>query len=430
MPTHEHLPVECLGSPTSESPLLLKRDSGFVDDAARIRAEVEVTPEPRSQPEILFEKAGPRKRIFFDPSRTTAALVTCGGLSPGLNNVIRAAYHELSDNYGVQRVLGIRSGFLGLNPESGLEPRVLDRTFVQDIDYLGGTVLGSSRGGQDPAVMVDFLEQRGVDILFCVGGDGTQRGAHAICGELRKRGVRKAVVGIPKTIDNDIPYVGMSFGFVTALEKAAEVIRAAHVEARGAPNGIAVVKVMGRDSGFIAASAAVVSHETDYVLVPEVSFSLEGEEGFLAALERRILRREHAVVVVAEGAGQHLFERRDARRDASGNVLHEDIGPFLCDRIRDYFAGREISISLKYLDPSYLIRSIPANAWDCFLSEQMARQAVHAAMAGKTDVMIGMCHLALIHVPISTSVAEGRKHVDPSGDLWTAVLAATGQPDW
>jgi 6-phosphofructokinase 1 len=386
--------------------------------------------EDQSGGELLFEKAGPRKRIFFDPPRTTAALVTCGGLSPGLNNVIHAVYHELSDNYGVECVLGIYSGYLGLNPESGLEPRVIDRTFVQDINYLGGTVLGSSRGGQDPAVMVDFLEQRGIDILFCVGGDGTQRGAHAICEELRKRGIEKAVVGIPKTIDNDIPYVNMSFGYVTALEKAAEVIRAAHVEARGAPNGIAVVKVMGRDSGFIAASAAVVSHETDYVLVPEVPFSLEGEAGFLAELERRIVSREHAVVAVAEGAGQHLFEHRDARCDASGNVLNEDIGPFLCDRIREYFAGRGISISLKYLDPSYLIRSIPANAWDCFLSEQMARNAVHAAMAGKTGVMIGMCHLALTHVPIATAVAAGRKHLDLNGELWTAVLAATGQPDW
>jgi 6-phosphofructokinase 1 len=430
MPIHEHPAVECLGAPAFESPLLRKRDSGFVDDAARIRAEVEIALEASERPELLFEKAGPRKRIFFDPARTTAAVVTCGGLSPGLNNVIRGVYHELNDNYGVHRVLGIRSGYRGLDPESGLEPWILDRTFVQDVNYLGGSVLGSSRGHRDPAAMVDFLEQRGIDLLFCVGGDGTQRGAHAICEELRERRARKSVVGIPKTIDNDIPYVGMSFGYVTALEKAAEVIRAAHVEARGAPNGIAVVKVMGRDSGFIAASAAVVSHETDYVLVPEVAFPLQGEAGFLAALEERIRQREHAVIVVAEGAGQHLFDTREERRDASGNVLHEDIGPFLCERIRDHFGARGIPFNLKYLDPSYLIRSIPANAWDCFLSEQMARNAVHAAMAGKTDVMIGLCHLALIHLPIATAVAAGRKHLDPTGDLWAAVLAATGQPDW
>jgi 6-phosphofructokinase 1 len=267
-------------------------------------------------------------------------------------------------------------------------------------------------------------------MLFCVGGDGTQRGAHAICEELRKRHLEKVVVGIPKTIDNDIPFVQMSFGYATALEKAAEVIRGAHVEARGAPNGIAVVKLMGRDSGFIAAGAALVSHETDYVLVPEVPFPLEGESGFLATLERRMLGREHAVIVVAEGAGQHLFESAERRRDESGNVLHEDIGLFLTDRIRDHFAKRDIPINLKYLDPSYLIRSIPANAWDCFLSEQMARSAVHAAMAGKTDLMIGFWHHALIHVPIEVVVAERRRHLDPDGDLWTAVLSATSQPDW
>jgi 6-phosphofructokinase 1 len=430
MTTQEYLPVENLGAPTFESPLLQTRDSGFVDDAARVRSAVEVLPEPSSEREILFEKAGPRERIFFDPARTRAALVTCGGLCPGLNNVIRAAYQELSHHYGVSHVLGIRNGYQGLDPASGLEPRLLDEASVQDIDYLGGSVLGSSRGAREPAVMVDFLEQREIDILFCVGGDGTQRGAHAICEELRRRGLKKSIVGIPKTIDNDIPYVEMSFGYVTALEKAAEVIRAAHVEARGAPNGIAVVKVMGRDSGFIAASAGFVSHETDYVLVPEVPFPLEGEAGFLAALEKRILEREHAVIAVAEGAGQHLFEGRKERRDASGNVLHEDIAPFLCDRIREHFSGRGIPINLKYLDPSYLIRSIPANAWDCFLSQQMARHAVHAAMAGKTDVMIGLCHLVLTHVPISTAVAAGRKHVDPSGELWTAVLASTSQPDW
>jgi 6-phosphofructokinase 1 len=375
--------------------------------------------------ELSFEKAGARQRIFFDPALTTAALVTCGGLSPGLNNVIRSASHELAANYGVRRVL-----YRGLNPEFGLEPIELTKQRVEDIHYLGGTVLGSSRGGQDPAVMVDYLVERGIDMLFCVGGDGTQRGAHAICEELRKRHLEKVVVGIPKTIDNDIPFVQMSFGYATALEKAAEVIRGAHVEARGAPNGIAVVKLMGRDSGFIAAGAALVSHETDYVLVPEVPFPLEGESGFLATLERRMLGREHAVIVVAEGAGQHLFESAERRRDESGNVLHEDIGLFLTDRIRDHFAKRDIPINLKYLDPSYLIRSIPANAWDCFLSEQMARSAVHAAMAGKTDLMIGFWHHALIHVPIEVVVAERRRHLDPDGDLWTAVLSATSQPDW
>jgi 6-phosphofructokinase 1 len=429
MPTQKELMIADLGERAYESPLARTRDSGFVDDRTRVRYAIEFG-ERELADELSFEKAGARQRIFFDPALTTAALVTCGGLSPGLNNVIRSASHELAANYGVRRVLGIPNGYRGLNPEFGLEPIELTKQRVEDIHYLGGTVLGSSRGGQDPAVMVDYLVERGIDMLFCVGGDGTQRGAHAICEELRKRHLEKVVVGIPKTIDNDIPFVQMSFGYATALEKAAEVIRGAHVEARGAPNGIAVVKLMGRDSGFIAAGAALVSHETDYVLVPEVPFPLEGESGFLATLERRMLEREHAVIVVAEGAGQHLFEGAERRRDESGNVLHEDIGLFLTDRIRDHFAKRDIPINLKYLDPSYLIRSIPANAWDCFLSEQMARSAVHAAMAGKTDLMIGFWHHALIHVPIEVVVAERRRHLDPDGDLWTAVLSATSQPDW
>ena len=238
------------------------------------------------------------------------------------------------------------------------------------------------------------------------------------------------MVGVPKTIDNDIPFVQMSFGYATALERAAEIVRGAHVEARGVARGIAVVKVMGRDAGFIAAAASVVSHEADYVLVPEEPFPLEGEVGFLADLERRVARRDHAVVVVAEGAGQHHVEPGEVHRDASGNVLHEDIGPFLCDRIRGHFANRKLSVNLKYLDPGYMIRSVAANAWDCFLCDQMARDAVHCAMSGRTDVMIGLRHQLLIHVPLGAAATASPKRLDPSGELWTAVLAATGQPNW
>jgi 6-phosphofructokinase 1 len=379
--------------------------------------------------DLSFEKAGPRERIFFFPSGTTAALVTCGGLSPGLNNVIRSAFLELTHNYGVRRVLGIREGFRGLNPASGLDPIEITPEFVHDINGLGGTVLASSRGPQDPAVIVDTLEKQRIDILLCVGGDGTQRAAHAIHQEIHRRGLPRAVVGIPKTIDNDIPYVWMTFGYATALEKAAEVLRAAHIEALGAPNCIGLVKVMGRDAGFIAAGAAVASQEANFVLVPEVPFPLEGDDGFLAALERRIQQRGHALVVVAEGAGQHLFEQGDRARDASGNVRYENVGLFLRDRILGRFAERSIPVSLKYLDPSYLIRSVPANAWDRILSDRMARTAVHAGMAGKTDVMIGFHHNTLIHIPIPTAIAE-RRRMEVSSDLWNAVLSTTGQPRW
>jgi 6-phosphofructokinase 1 len=273
------------------------------------------------------------------------------------------------------------------------------------------------------------LEAREIDILFCIGGDGTQRGAHAIQREVEKRGLAKSIIGIPKTIDNDVPYVEMSFGYVTALEVASEVLRGAHVEAVGAPNGVGLVKLMGRAAGFIAAGAAIASQEANFVLVPEVPFPLEGPGGFLEILERRLLTRGHALVVVAEGAGQHLFEAGGGEHDASGNVRFHDIGTFLREKIKDHFSQRKIPMNLKYIDPSYVIRSVPANAWDRILTDRMARGAVHAAMAGKTDMMMGYWNQEIVHVPIAASVSH-EKHMSVESDLWNAVLATTGQPDW
>lgn len=429
MPTQEDLTVSSLGACANDAPRKLAERMEFVRDSTRVRLVPEVDLQGGWQEELTFEKAGPREKIFFDPGSTTAALVTCGGLSPGLNNVIRSVYLELTHNYGVKRVLGIREGYRGLNPESGLEPIEIDADLVGNIHDEGGTILGTSRGPQPTAVIVDTLERYGVDILFCIGGDGTQRAASKVCEEIRKRGERRAVVGIPKTIDNDIPYVWTSFGYATALEKAQEVVRAAHTEAMCAPNGVGLVKVMGRDAGFVAAGAAVASQDVNFVLVPEVSFPLEGDGGLLEMLERRIRERKHAVIVVAEGAGQHLLDKRREERDASGNLLHDDIGLFLRQRILDHFSRRDIPLNLKYLDPSYLLRSVPANAWDKMLCDGMARNAVHAAMAGKTDVLIGLIHGALIHVPISVAVST-KKRLDPASELWNAVLSSTGQPDW
>jgi 6-phosphofructokinase 1 len=425
----DELQIRMLGPCTIESPLTRLRDVGFVPETSRIRYQHKCGPGVDCRDELSFEEAGPRQSIFFEPQQTTAAVATCGGLSPGLNNVIRSVYSELAYNYLVPRVLGVRNGYMGLNPASGLKFAELNPSFLENIHYLGGTVLGSSRGPQDPAVMVDTLERERIDILFCVGGDGTQRGASAIYQEITRRRLRKAVVGIPKTIDNDIEFVFSSFGYNTALEKAEEVLRGAHVEARGAPNGIGLVKLMGRNAGFIAAGAALVSQDANFVLIPEVPFRLEGEDGFLSALEQRILGKNHALVVVAEGAGQNLLNRDENRRDASGNVLHEDIGLFLRDSIQAHFRSRGIPINLKYIDPSYYIRSVPANSGDRILSDQMARMAVHAAMAGKTDVLIGYWHNELIHVPICTAIARKRQ-LDTTSDLWTAVMRSTGQPVW
>lgn len=425
----ENVVVASLGPCRFPSPLRPARDGGFVSDDTRILAQLEVHGATPPDTSVSLEKAGPRARLFFEPAATTAAIVTCGGLCPGLNNVIRSATLELTFNYGVPRVLGIRNGYRGLNPQLGDTPVLLTPEGVERTHYLGGSVLGTSRGPQPVTAMVDFLEQQQIDILFCVGGDGTQRGAGDIHAEVQRRGLAKAIVGIPKTIDNDIAYVSSTFGYATALEQAEQVLRAAHTEAHSVVNGIGLVRLMGRDAGFVAAGAALVSQEANFVLVPEVPFPLEGEQGFLAALERRILHRAHALIVVAEGAGQHLFAERARPTDASGNPLHEDIGLFLRDRILEHFASRKIPVTLKYLDPSYLIRGVPANAWDMFLSDQMARYAVHAAMSGKTDVLIGTWHSHFVHLPIRTIVGQ-KKHLNRDDMLWTGVLATTGQPRW
>ena len=426
--------VSGLGDPVHPSPLCFesaKRHGGrhFVAESERVRLDITEGGGRAVQAPLTLEEAGPRERLFFDPRATTAAIVTCGGLSPGLNNVIRSVFYELSENYGVPKVLGIRNGFRGLNPAVGERPILLNREFVEPIDKLGGTALGSSRGPQDPRVMADFIEAQAIDILFCLGGDGTQRGAHDLHKELQRREAKVAIVGIPKTIDNDISFVHQSFGFATALDKAHEVIQAAHVEARDAVNGIGLVKLMGRHAGFIAAGASVVSQEVNFTLVPEIPFPLEGKEGFLESLEERVRRRGHAVVVVAEGAGQHLFEGKAGKRDASGNLQHEDIGTFLRDRIKAHFTEREFEMTLKYLDPSYFIRSVPANGFDRFVCDQMGRHAVHAGMAGKTGVMIGMEHGHYINVPIPAVVSR-TKTLDVGGDLWRGVLQVTRQPRW
>ena len=428
MPTRQDdLLIANLGPRAHDSPLEAKGFT-FYDDATRIEVSRRVHVHREDQ-ELSFEAAGPRSKLFFEPRSTTAAFVTCGGLSPGLNNVIRSGFLELTYNYGVKRILGIRNGYAGLDPDSGLEPITMTKEFVKDIHYLGGTVLGSSRGAQDPAVMVDSMVVRGIDILFCIGGDGTQRGAHAIQQEIERRGLAKSIIGIPKTIDNDVPFVELSFGHVTALEAASGVLRGGHVEARGAPNGVGLVKVMGRDAGFIAAGAALAAQEANFVLVPEVPFPLEGPDGFLDVLERRVLTRGHALIVVAEGAGQHLFAHESLERDPSGNLRYRDIGVFLRDRIGAHFKTRGLDLNLKYIDPSYSIRSIPANAWDRILSDRMARAAVHAGMAGKTDAMIGYWSQEIVHVPISIAVTE-KKRLALDSDLWNAVLATTGQPPW
>jgi 6-phosphofructokinase 1 len=420
-----------LGKRGIRSPLTLSTVFGdgignFVPDKARVRYQATLNT-GMDHPDLLFELTGPREHIFFNPADTRAAIVTCGGLCPGLNNVIRSAALELTFNYGVREVMGIRYGFQGLNPEVGHPPLNLTHNYVDQIHTIGGTILGSSRGAQPVPVMVDYLQQQKIDILLCVGGDGTQHGTHAIAQEVLKRGLKIAVIGIPKTIDNDILFVRQTFGYFSAIEQARMVLECAHTEARGAPNGVGLVKLMGRDSGFIAAGAAVASQEANFVLIPEVSFKLHGPGQFLDLLKRRLSHRHHALVAVAEGAGQDLFGEEEMGRDASGNRRYQDIGTYLRDEIKTCFKQQDFPCSVKYIDPSYIIRSVPANSEDSLLCDSYARAAVHAAMAGKTDIIIGMWNGHFFHVPIAMAIGS-KRNVDPEGYLWESVIATTGQP--
>jgi 6-phosphofructokinase 1 len=415
--------VTLLGKPRFNS--LLQRT---VSDDLRIPEAIMRSRRASRPAGTLFEVAGPRAKLFFDPKRTRAGIVTCGGLCPGLNDVIRSLFLELYHAYGVKEVLGFRDGYQGLDPKRGAAPIRLTKAFVDDIHKEGGTVLGTSRGPVDVGRAVDNLIRREVDILFTIGGDGTQRGGHDLYQEAKRRGHALAVVGVPKTIDNDVAFVTRSFGYLTAVQEATAVVHRAHTEARSVQNGIALVKLMGRHAGFIAAGATVASQDVNFTLVPEVPFRLEGKQGFLAALQQRITERAHAVVVVAEGAGQDLLEKGQDARDASGNVKLKDIGLFLRERIEAHFKAVGIPVTMRYFDPSYLIRSSPANAADSILCDLFARYAVHAAMAGKTGLVIGYLHDKFIHVPIELLASEV-KRLDPDGFAWSAVLAATGQPE-
>lgn len=372
-----------------------------------------------------LEPGGPRRKLFFPPGATRVAIVTCGGLCPGLNDVIRGLVLELANHYGVSDVVGFRYGFAGLIPDRAWPVLALTPEKVYGINEQGGTMLGTSRGAQDPEVMADQLMRLGVDILFVVGGDGSMRGAAAIADVLRGRGMPIGVIGVPKTIDNDIPYIGQSFGFQTAFTVAAQTIQAARVEAESAINGVGLVRVMGRHSGFIACYAALANHDADFVLIPEVPFTLDGDGGFLACLRRRVADRGSAVVVVAEGAGQELLEGSDGT-DASGNHALGDIGKYLKSAITRDFAAAGTELTLKYIDPGYQIRSVPAKAYDSVYCVRLAQAAAHAGMAGRTGMVVGRRHNRFVHVPISLAVSA-RNIVAPDGDLWLSVLEATGQ---
>ena len=402
----------------------------FVPDNDRVVIDVRehsiVQQVTEGQAPSCFQLAGPRGNIFFDPSKLRCALVTCGGLCPGLNDIIRSVVLELHWGYGVRNIYGIRYGLQGFIPKFGHDVIDLTPGYVANIHERGGSVLGSSRGPQDVEEIADCLERMNIGILFMIGGDGTLMAATRIADAILERNLKISVVGVPKTIDNDIYMVSRSFGFDTAVDVATRAIMSAHNEAQGYPNGIGLLKLMGRHSGFIAATAALAQQDVNFVLIPEVDFELVGPNGLLAALEARLTDRGHAVIVAAEGAGQKFFKDAQTERDASGNIKLKDIGVYLKEAIKSYFDANGIDISIKYIDPSYMIRSLPANANDRVFCNFLGRNSVHAGMAGKTNLLIGHWNNNFVHVPMKT-VAGQRKQMDPKGRLWRSALAATGQ---
>jgi 6-phosphofructokinase 1 len=431
--TAADLTISCLGPCLYPAPGMTRdlatEAGGWVADEQKILFDdrLEAVTAATGQPLPVVEVAGPRRKVFFEVAKTTCAIVTCGGLCPGLNDVIRSIVMQAHTVYGARRVLGLRYGYEGLNPAYGHEPIELTPANVSTIHTFGGTLLGSSRGQQDIGVMVDHLVHLGIDILFVVGGDGSQHGADEIYQEVGRRGLAIAVVGVPKTIDNDLLHMDRSFGFLTAFSVACQVVRAAQCEARGARNGVGLVKLMGRDSGFIACGAALATSAADFVLIPEVSFQLEGPDGLLAELKQRLERKGRATIIVAEGAGQDLLAVAATGTDASGNPYKGDIGLFLKDVLCRHFKQAGMELNLKYLDPSYMIRSVPATPEDSIFCLHLGAAAVHAAMAGKTGMVVAVRHQRYVHLPMHL-VTRGRRKVDPQGPLWRSVLETTGQP--
>ena len=425
--------ISTLGKATLPSPVQKRADEtgclSFVSDESRIIIEVDHTrisqmvKEEKALP--CFELAGPRRRIYFDPSKLKCALVTCGGLCPGINDIIRSMVLELHYAYGVKNIFGIRYGLQGFMAKYGHDLVDLTPESVVNIHDRGGTVLGSSRGPQDIDKIIDSLERMNIGLLFMIGGDGTLTAAGRITDAIFERGLKIGVIGVPKTIDNDIYMVSRSFGFDTAVDVATRAIISANNEAEGYPNGIGLIKLMGRHSGFIAATAVLAQQDVNFVLIPEIDFDLEGPSGLLSALEKRLAERKHAVMVVAEGAGQKFFEDEKSERDASGNIKLKDIGLYFKDTIASYFADKGIDVSIKYIDPSYMIRSLPANANDRVFCNFLGRNSVHAGMAGKTGMLIGHWNNQFVHVPMKVIAGE-RKNVDPKGSLWRSALEATG----
>ena len=399
------------------------------EEDSTLSAHVRLLPE---LPASWAVRAGPRDTIYFDPSAITAGIVTVGGLCPGVNHILQALVVALTA-YGVRDIRGIRYGLRGFF-ETDYPPVPLSVESVDQIHLNGGTVLGTSRGGSNVPRIVDAIQLMKLDQVYLVGGNGGNAAADAIHRECKARGYPCAVVGLPKSIDNDILLIDSCFGFSTATNEAQRAIMAASVEARSAHNGIGLVKLMGRSSGFLAAQASVGAGVVDVCLLPEVTFDLQQVLSYVFDV---LKRRGHAVIVVAEGAAQDTMRAElqasglevPDERDPSGNPLLLDVGKWLRDKLKAAAHERQTQIDLKYLSPAYMIRSVVADSGDAVYCRMLGHSAVHGAMAGFSGITAGVCSKHYVLLP-SHEVVRTTRRLDPRGRLYRMMRAALGQPDF
>eukprot|EP00611_Tribonema_gayanum_P031998 TRINITY_DN93_c0_g2_i1.p1 TRINITY_DN93_c0_g2~~TRINITY_DN93_c0_g2_i1.p1 ORF type:complete len:506 (-),score=167.86 TRINITY_DN93_c0_g2_i1:425-1804(-) len=376
-----------------------------------------------------FLRAGPRAKLHFDPTTVNACIVTCGLLCPGLNSVIHHLIDTLKNNYNAGKIYGIRGGWGGFwDPEK--PPIQLCQS--KDLEFLqsrAGSILGCSVGGFDVKKIMQFLMDKQISHMYVIGGDGTHRGAHRIAVECIAMGLNIAVAGIPKSVDNDIDLVDRSFGFMTAVEEAQNAIRSATIEAKcNLPNGIGIVKLMGRSTGYLAAYATMASGDVDLCLVPEVEIRLDGPDGCLPHLERVVQTKGYAVVVISEGAGQAQLSEVAAEARSKGAPL-PSVGQYMKSQIEKHFASKGKTATCKYIDPSVSVRSVAANAFDQILCMQLAQNAVHGAMAGYTAFAAGVVNNRTVLIPITEIVDTSPKGLNPRGRTWERVLCITRQPN-
>jgi 6-phosphofructokinase 1 len=383
---------------------------------------------------LKFLKAGAREHVYFDPKQVRAAIVTCGGLCPGLNVVIREIVMSLYYNYEAKEIWGVKWGYKGFYSGDDNWMR-LDPKVVKNIHKQGGTILGSSRGGFDGEKILAALSERGINQVYVIGGDGTHRGVNALIQKAIEKKLMISFVGIPKTIDNDIPLIDSSFGFNTSCEVAARMIEAAYVEATNAQNGVGLIKLMGRYSGFIARNAALSNGNVDICLVPELSFELGGEKGLYETILARVRQQGHCVVVVAEGAEEGLINphehiTKNPRRDDSNNVIFDDIGKFLKEEIVKYAKEQhKMSLTLKYIDPTYAIRSVNSNAVDTIMCAKLAQNAVHGAMFGYTGFSVGIVRNSVCWIPVTTLIKAGTNRMSMTDRIWQRLMSQSSQRD-